>query len=142
MKKLFLSAFTGLLLSTPSFSQIAEDFMIGTHMDLIRSDHDGYFEKVQVSASVDYFFSDKFTANAGAEYWSRNNKPSLVLGTRWYPIPDAFIRLRGLIGVNHVSIGGGWAKPLTENLKFEAIGDIYTNGYIAIRAGLVCIIKK
>jgi hypothetical protein len=142
MKKLFLSAVTGLLLATPSFSQIAEDFMVGTHMDLIRSDHDGYFEKVQLSASVDYFLSDKFTATAGMEYWSRINKASLVIGTRWYPIPDAFIRLRGLIGANHVSIGGGWAKPLNENLKFEAIGDVYTQGYIAIRAGLIYIIKR
>jgi hypothetical protein len=142
MKKLLLYTLAGLLLSSPSFSQIAEDFMAGVHMDLIRSDHDGYFEKVQVSASFDYFISEKFTVTGGVEYWSRTNQPSLVIGGRWYAIPDAFIRLRGLIGSNHIAIGGGWAKPLNENLKFEALGDIYTNGYIAIRAGLIYVIKR
>jgi hypothetical protein len=58
------------------------------------------------------------------------------VGGRWYPVADAFVRARGFIGANDVSIGGGWVKPLKEHLRFEAIGDVYFDGQIAIRCGL------
>ncbi len=131
-----------LFFTTNSFSQIAKDFQLGIQVDLIKSDNDGFFEKIQSSAELNYFISRKFTATGGGEWWTDGNEVSFVIGGRWYPIPEAFIRLRGLIGANDICIGGGWAKPLNENWKFEAMGDIYSGGYIAIRAGFAYVIRR
>lgn len=144
MKKRFLSLVL-ILISATSFSQIARDFMIGTNLDLIRSDQDGYFEKTQVAAELNYFLSRKFTAAGGIEYWSQDEQISLVMGGRWFPVKEAFLRVRGLIGSNDIAIGGGWSKPLKpgRNWYFESIADVYTiHGYVAIRAGVVYVFKR
>ena len=141
MKRLLLLAIA-CVATTSACAQIAKDFMAGVHLDLIKSGNDGYFEKVQTSAELNYFITRKFTATGGIEWWTSNNQVSLVMGSRWYPIPDAFVRVRGLIGANDVAVGGGWAKPLNVSWKFEAMGDVYFRGNIAIRAGLVYIIRR
>jgi hypothetical protein len=123
-----------------SFAQTAKDLMLNAHLDLIKSDHDGYFEKVQSGVEVNYFISQHFTATAGAELWTNNI--SAVVGVRWYPMADAFVRLRGLIGENDISIGGGWAKPINKRWKFEAIGDFYFASTFAIRAGVAYRIQQ
>ncbi len=140
MKKCALFC-VGILLAVEALSQTVNDFMIHAHTDLIKSNHSGYFEKVQTGAEVNYFFSPKFTATGGVEFWTDGDEVSLVLGGRWFPVPEAFVRLRGLIGVNEVSVGGGWAKPLSDKWKFEALGDVYTGGNIAIRAGVAYILR-
>ena len=129
------------LIAVLSYSQTANDFLFGVNLDLIKSDHDGYFEKGQGGVEVNYFFSRKFTVTAGLEIWTREGA-SAVIGSRWFPIKDAYIRLRGLIGENDVSIGGGWAKPMTENLRFEAMTDFYFQGNFSIRAGLAYRMNK
>lgn len=124
-----------------TFGQTARDWLMASHMDLVKSDNDGYFEKVQISAEVNYFLSKEFTATAGVEYWTRGGF-SAVVGTRWYPIKDAFLRLRGLGGgVNRLSIGGGFAKPMTEKLRFEALTDFYFGGDFTIRAGFAYMFR-
>ena len=130
------------LISLQARAQSSKDFMTGVNLDLIKSSNDGYFEKVQASAEFNYFISRKFTATGGIEWWTSNNQVSLIIGTRWYPISDAFLRLRGLVGANELSVGGGWAKPLNVNMKFEAMGDVYFRGDIAIRAGLVYLFRR
>jgi hypothetical protein len=122
-------------------AQIAHDFLVGTSLDLIKSDNDGYFEKAQVGLEVNYFVTRKFTGTVGVEVWTRDNA-SAVLGARWYPIQDAFVRLRGLIGENDISIGGGWAKPMTEELRFEAMADFYFDGNFSIRGGIAYLIRR
>ncbi len=129
-------------LAAPALGQIARDFMIAGHADLIKSDNDGFFEKIQSGIEVHFFVSRKFTVTAGGEFWTQNETLSLVTGVRWYPIDEAFVRLRGLIGANVISVGGGWAKPLNESWKFEAIGDVYSGGNIAIRAGFSHVIRR
>lgn len=144
MKKRFLSLVLILITST-AFSQIAKDFMIGANLDLIRSDQDGYFEKAQASAELNYFLTRKFTATGGVEYWTEHQQVSLVMGGRWFPVKEAFLRLRGLVGANDIAIGGGWSKPLKpgRNWYFESMADVYTvHGYVAIRAGVVYVIKR
>jgi hypothetical protein len=141
MKKLIFF-FTACFIITTSFSQIAKDFMIGGAVDLIKSDQDGYFKRALGGVEVNYFFSRKFTGTGGMEYWTEGNEVSFVVGGRWFPVPEAFIRLRGLVGANDISIGGGWAKPLNENWRFEAIGDIYVEGHIAIRAGVAYVFRR
>jgi hypothetical protein len=141
MKKLVLLFFT-LALAINCFSQIAKDFMIGGSADLVKSDYDGPFEKLQIGAEVNYFISRKFTFTGGVEWWSGDDQASIVMGGRWFPIHEAFVRLRGLVGANDISIGGGWTKPLNEDWKFEAIGDLYAKGDIAIRVGVSYMIRR
>ena len=142
MKKILLSLLLSGFITLSAYSQIAKDFMIEANLDLIKSDNDGFFEKAQGGAALNYFISRKFNATGGIEYWTDDNEVSFVMGARWYPVPDAFIRLRGLIGANDIAIGGGWAKPLNEDWRFEALADIYAEGHIAIRAGFNYIIRR
>jgi hypothetical protein len=127
----FLSILTHLIQA-----QNAKDFTIGVQVDIVKSDYHGYFERVQAGIEANYFLSAKFSLTGGAEYWSEGSQFSGVAGARWYPVQDAFIRARGFFGANDISIGAGWVKPLKEHLRFEAIGDIYFDGQIAIRGGL------
>jgi hypothetical protein len=126
----------------PVFGQIANDVLVGLNVDLIKSNSSGYFQRIQTGFEGNYFLSEKFTGSAGVEYWSEGNQVSLALGGRWYPNPDAFVRVRGLIGADEISVGGGWAKPLNDNWRFEAIGEVFTGGNIMIRAGFAYLIKR
>lgn len=128
------------LCSYLSSAQQAHEIRIGASADLIKSDNDGFFEKGQGGIEVNYFFSRKFSATGGVEWWSQD-QISLVLGGRWFPADDAFVRVRGLIGEQDLSIGAGWAKPVLEGFRIEAMGDLYFSGYIAIRAGIAYVIK-
>ncbi len=126
--------------STFSFAQIAKDFLVGGSFDVIKTDNDGFVRKAQVGIEGNYFFTRNFTASAGFDFWTRDHV-SLVLGARWYPIENVFVRARGLIGENDVSIGGGWSKPINENLHFEAMGDFYFKVDFAIRVGVVYVMR-
>ena len=130
------------LTSSLAYGQAAKDILISIQSDLIRSDHDGYFEKVQTAAEGNYFFTPKISATGGLEYWTNENQFSVVIGARWYPIDYAFVRLRGLLGANDISVGGGWTKPLGGNFKFEAMADVYAEGYVSIRAGFSYLIVR
>lgn len=128
--------------ATVAFSQTTKDIVVSIQADLIRSDHDGYFEKLQTGVEGQYFISKSFTATAGLEYWSDEDRFSAAFGARWYPVDYAFLRLRGLVGANDISFGGGWNKLLGENFRFEAMADVYTEGHVAIRAGFSYIIPR
>jgi hypothetical protein len=130
-----------ILIAATVHAQIARDLMINAQADLVKSDNSGYFEKLQTGVEVNYFISRKFTATGGFEYWTEGAEASVVIGGRWCPVPEAFVRLRGLIGANDISIGAGWAKPIKNNWRFEAIGDVYAEGHIAIRAGFAYVIR-
>jgi hypothetical protein len=140
MKKI---VFTFLLSSTiiSGYSQIAHDIMVGGGADLIKTDIFGFFQKIQIGTEANYFLDRKFTATGGFELWTYQH-PSVVIGGRWYPMDELFVRARGLIGVNDLSIGVGWTKPLTENLRFEAIGDFYFQIDFSVRAGVAYVFRK
>jgi hypothetical protein len=141
MKKSLAAALL-IVTMTNSYSQIARDFMLGASADVIRSDYDEFFNKFQAGVEVNYFLSRKFTVTGGGEYWSGSSEGSIVMGARYYPLQEAFLRVRGFIGANDIAIGGGWAKPLDENWKFEAMADFYFEGDLGIRAGFVYIIRR
>ncbi len=141
MKK-FLFTLCATFIFQIAICQIAQDVLVGANLDLIKSNNSGYFERIQFGVEGNYFLSTKFTGSLGLEYWSEGSDVSLAIGGRWYPNADAFVRIRGLVGVDQISVGGGWAKPLNEDWKFEAIGEVFTGGNIAIRAGLIYLIKR
>jgi len=116
--------------------------MVGGNMDLIKTDYSSFFDKGQVGLEANYFVVRHFAASGGLELWTKQ-KSSFMMGMRWYPHDHVFVRLRGLIGANDVSVGGGWAKPINDRWRFEAMGDFYvTNTEFAIRAGVCYVIKS
>ncbi|HYC83754.1 MAG TPA: hypothetical protein VEB86_00975 [Chryseosolibacter sp.] len=131
-----------LVVTAYSYAQKAGDILVGTQVDLIKSDYDTYFQKAQAGLEFNYFFSGEFSGTAGLEFWTREGV-SGVVGARWYPSEEAYVRLRGLLGnFGDVSIGGGWAKPMTEHLRFESMADFYFAGNFSIRIGLAYLISK
>jgi hypothetical protein len=126
---------------TTSYSQIANDIMVAGGFDLIKTDASGIFQKAQIGTELNYFLDRQFTTTGGFELWTYN-KASFVIGGRWYLIDALFVRARGLIGVNDLSIGAGWSKPLDKNFRFEAIGDFYFRGDFSVRAGIAYVIRK
>ncbi len=138
--KQYIFLFAFILSINFSYSQIAKDIMVGGGFDLIKTDNDGFVKKAQFGIEGNYFLTRKFTASAGFDFWTGDHV-SLVLGGRWYPIDNVFVRARGLIGENDFSIGGGWAKPINEQWRFEAMGDFYFKVDFAIRVGAVYIIR-
>jgi hypothetical protein len=130
-----------LFLAASSHAQIARDFMIGGGLDMIKTDNNGLLAKGQFGGEGHYFITRDFTLSGGLEGWT-NSGVSLTVGTRWYPTENAFVRVRGIIGENDLSIGGGWSKPLNENFRFEAMGDFYFEGDFAVRAGIMYIIRR
>ena len=122
-------------------AQDASDYTIGIQADLVKTDNTKLFDKAQLGAEVNYFVTEEFTATAGFEVWTAEEF-SFVIGGRWFPVQEAFLRLRGLIGENDISLGGGWVKPVKDNLRFEAMGDFYFSVDFSIRIGLIYVIKK
>jgi hypothetical protein len=128
--------------SLPSFAQSNNDIMVSGSLDLIKTNYSSFLDKGQIGLEGNYFIVRHFAVGAGVELWTKQ-KSSFMMGMRWYPYDHVFVRLRGLIGANDVSIGGGWVKPIGDNWRFEAIGDFYvTDTEFAIRAGLSYLIKS
>lgn len=140
MRYIFL--LTLLVFAGSVFSQDAGSVVVSTQMDLIKSDYDILFNRVQIGFEGNYFINEKVTGTAGAEMWSSGGM-SGVIGGRWYPRPEAFIRLRGLLGgINDLSIGGGFTKPVSEIIRIEAMTDFYFAGAFSIRAGVAYTLPK
>jgi hypothetical protein len=126
----------------PTFAQSNNDIMIGGSLDLIKTDYSSFLDKAQIGLEANYFVVRHFAASGGVELWTKD-KSSFMMGMRWYPVDHVFVRFRGLIGANDVSIGGGWVKPINDSWRFEAIGDFYVaETEFAIRAGMSYVIKS
>ena len=125
-------------------AQEPRDMLVALHADLVKTDQTKLFGKSQFGGEFNYFASRRITTTAGLEVWTGDGDGvSLLLGIRWYPVDHAFIRLRGLVGANDISLGAAWSKPLNDNLRIEAIGDFYFDDVeFAIRAGLSYVIRK
>lgn len=126
--------------SIVSFAQRTQRLMICVQADLIKSDNDGFFEKLQGGIEGSYYFSRKFAATAGIEGWT-GDRVTPVFGARFCPIDEAFFRIRALPGKDF-AIGAGFGKFLSENVRVEAMSDFYLEGHIAIRAGIAFGIGK
>lgn len=140
MKKLSIVLFF-ITSSFFAFGQSSNSILIGGGFDLLKTDNTGAFEKIQLGLEGHYFVVRHFAVGAGAEIWGQNNS-SFMMGMRYYPMDNVFVRFRGLIGANDASLGAGWAKPLDDKLRFEAMGDFYfADPQFGIRAGLSYVIK-
>jgi hypothetical protein len=124
-----------------SHAQIANDVMVGGGFDLIKTDYSSFFDKAQIGGEVNYFITKDFTGTAGLEVWTADQL-SFVLGGRYYPIDEVFLRARGLIGVNDLSIGAGWTKPIGEKVRLEAMADFYFDLQFSVRVGFGYVFRK
>lgn len=116
--------------------------MLSSSIDLIKTNYSSFLDKGQIGLEANYFVVRHFAASGGVEIWTKQ-KSSFMMGMRWYASDHVFVRFRGLIGANDVSIGGGWVKPINDTWRFEAIGDFYVaDTEFAIRAGLSYVIKS
>ena len=141
MKRLFFTA-SIVLVGFLSHSQSTGEFMVTGGIDIVKSDINNVFDKFQGGAELNYFLNRKFAVTGGFEYWSASAN-SAVLGFRWYPANNLFLRYRGLIGVDNFSFGLGYGKPLSAQFRVELIGDYYVNGNDAgLRAGVSYIFRK
>jgi hypothetical protein len=141
MKHILALAFL-VLISLTTQAQSSNDFMISGGLDLIKTDFNNPFDKAQIGLEANYFVVRNFSAGAGVEIWT-DQKSSFVMGARWYPMDHVFVRFRGLIGANDAAVGAGWAKPLNDNWRFEAMGDFFFGQTeFSVRAGVSYIIKK
>ena len=120
--------------SSAVFSQQAQRLMLGAQADLIRSDNDGFFEKVQVALEASLYLSRKFAVSGGMEWWTAH-RPIPAFGVRLCPIDEAYVRIRWLLR-RDISLGAGFSRPLNDNIRLEAMADFYFTGNIAIRGGI------
>jgi hypothetical protein len=117
--------------------------MIGISGDLVKTDTEGLLKKAQTGAEINYFLHRKVTVTGGIDIWTgSDDKVSFIIGGRWFPTEDFFVRARGLVGQNDITIGGGWTQPINEHLKFEAIGDFYFKADFSIRIGINYIFRQ
>ncbi len=142
MKILILASAFFLLLSSRVSAQSTHDFLISGGIDIVKTDIYKAFDKAQLGFEANYFIQRRFALGAGAEIWTRQ-KNSFVMGVRYYIDDNIFFRFRGLIGANDAALGAGWAKPITETWRFEALGDFYFNsGQFGLRAGVGYVIRR
>jgi len=142
MRKIVLGLLLILSITSSIHAQSSNDILVIGGFDLIKTDYNSAFDKAQLGVEGNYFIVRNFAAGAGVEIWTEQ-KSSFVMGMRWYAMDHVFVRFRGLIGANDAAIGGGWAKPINDNWRFEAIGDFYFGQTeFSIRAGVSYIIKK
>ncbi len=112
--------------------------LIGGGIDILKSNNSGFGNQVQLGAELNYFINSEFSITGGFENWTAGTT-SLVLGGRYYIQNDIFARIRGLIGGNDISIGGGYSHPVNKHWRVEAMGDIYFQGDFAIvEEWLIC----
>jgi hypothetical protein len=99
------SLFIGLILAltAQANAQIAHDIILGAHADLMKTDHDELLRKAQFGMEGNYFITREFTATAGFDIWTAD-EISFIIGARWFPVEEAFVRARGYISSLKLSV--------------------------------------
>ena len=142
VKRLFL-ILTLIVSASHLSAQSTNDFLVGAAMDFLKTDIDQVFEKVQLGIEGHYFVVRNFAVGAGGEFWTTNQQNSFMMGMRWYPSDNFFVRFRGLIGANEAALGGAWTKPLNKDLRLEVMGDyFFVSTEFALRAGVSLVLRK
>ena len=72
-----------------------KNFMIGSHLDVIKTVLVNAFDKMQGDLEINYFLTQKFSVNTGIEFRS-NEKYYLTIGARKYILSFVYLRARVL----------------------------------------------
>jgi hypothetical protein len=129
-------------LATHVNAQTTGNIMLGWGMDIIKSDINGVFGKVQTGAELNYFVNRSIGLTGGVEIWSTNSYA--LLGIRWYPDRKIITRFRALVGQDtEFAIGAGYAHVLSANWRLEGLADYYLDsGELGLRIGIAYIFRK
>jgi len=141
MKKNIIIVTVILLAAAATKAQSSGDMLVGAGLDFLKSNNTGFGNQVQLGAEFNYFINGEFTATAGFENWTAGTT-SLVIGGRFYIQNNIFARIRGIIGDNDISIGGGYSHEINKHWRLEAMGDIYFEGDFALRGGVAYLLGK
>jgi hypothetical protein len=140
MKKLFVA--TLLIVTLSASAQSTKDILLGGAFDLLKTDNQKLFNKVQLGIEGNYFIVRHFAVGAGVEHWTAGPTTSFMMGARWYPSDKLFVRFRGLIGANDAAAGVGWSQPFKNSFRLEAMGDFYFGTTeFALRVGGAFLLK-
>lgn len=130
------------LIACSAHGQSTKDILVGGGFDLVKTDNQKLFNKMQLGIEGNYFIVRHFSVGAGLEHWTQFSTTSFVMGARWYPTDKLFVRFRGLIGANDATAGVGWSQPFKNSFRLEAMGDFYFGATdFALRVGAAYIIK-
>ncbi len=133
----------GLLVGGTAMAQQAEtSILVSGAADLVRSDIPGVITRHQIGAEVNYFYLYNLSFSGGYEFNSAwGNQVSV--GSRFYPLESAFIRLRGLVGSqSDLALGLGYTHNISYRIRLEGMVDYYAITRMAgLRAGLGILIN-
>jgi len=138
MKRLFCSVIFSFLVAIPI---VQAQYLINFGIDAYKTDNRDPVEvvgKAQFGAELNYFLIRQLALTAGVEYWTAQNRLSVIPGMRLYPIDPVFIRFRPLISreVDYAA-GVGYARRLTDTWRLEIMGDYYfERSNAALRVGV------
>ncbi|MGD1893391.1 MAG: hypothetical protein ACFB15_22720 [Cyclobacteriaceae bacterium] len=83
-----------------AISSTQAQYLINFGIDAYKTDNRDPVEvvgKAQFGAELNYFLIRQLALTAGVEYWTAQNRLSVIPGMRLYPIDPVFIRFRPLI---------------------------------------------
>src|SRR5690606_32029920 len=106
-------------------------------VDLARTDAPGVIRRYQMAGELNYFHLHSLSFSGGYEF--NYNRPNHVtLGSRFYPIEPAFIRVRALLGRNSdIAFGAGYSHNFSYRFRLEGMVDYYAVSNVAgLRVGL------
>ncbi len=141
MKKILLT--TLIFISLQSLAQSTKDILVGGGFDLGKTDFSKLFNKAQLGIEGHYFVVRHFAVGVGTELWTTGQSSSFMMGARWYPTENLFVRFRGLIGANDAAAGVGYSYPYKDSWRIEAMGDFYFGTTeVSLRVGAAYVIKS
>lgn len=137
MKTLILLAFVLLGFSPLTQAQYLLNFGIDTYKTDNRNPFE-FVDKAQFGVELNYFILRQLALTAGLEYWTADERVSVIPGMRLYPIDPVFLRFRPMIsGEVDYAAGVGYARRITDEWRIEVIGDYYfERGNAALRLGV------
>lgn len=132
----------GLLYSSGYGQQAAGSYLLSGGVDLARTDAPGVIRRYQFGTELNYFHLHSLSFSGGYEF-NYNRSNHVTLGSRFYPIEPAFIRVRGLLGKNSdVALGAGYTHHLSYRFRLEGMLDYYAVSNVAgLRVGLGFLIN-
>lgn len=122
--------------------QAAGSYLLSAGIDLAKTDAPGVIRRYQMAGELNYFHLHSLSFSGGYEFnYDRSNH--VTLGSRFYPIEPAFIRVRGLLGKNSdLAFGAGYSHNLSYRFRLEGMVDYYAISNVAgLRVGIGFLIN-
>jgi hypothetical protein len=122
--------------------QAGGSFLVSTGLDAVRTDLSEVLERAQFGAEVNYFYLHHLSFSGGYEY-NINHPNQVTAGLRYYPLEQAFLRARALLGNGaDLAMGAGYTYNLNYRLRLEGMTDYYLQQQaLGVRVSLAILIN-